>query len=362
MLKDFFELSYRRHLAHAGGVSIISNMKAALLRQPKQTLRVESRPDLKPGPNHVIVELKTAALNRRDYWITCGMYPDIRTPVVLGSDGAGTVSKTGVGVDPDWKGRKVIIQPGLDWGDNASKQSESYHILGMPMDGTFATQVQVPVGNLYRKPAGLDWNQSAALPLAGLTAYRALFTQGGIKKGMNILITGAGGGVSSLALQFSVAIGANVWVTSSSGSKIERAMQLGARGGENYNNENWFKSLADRAEAFDVIIDSAGGKGYHALIELAAPGGRIVNYGATAGNPKNIDMFKVFWKQLRIQGTTMGSAQDFKEMLTLVESRNIQPLVDKIYPLAEINQALDVMKHSPQFGKIIIHCQDGTSA
>ena len=336
-------------------------MKAAILRQLKQPLQLESRPDLEPDPDHAIVDLKTAALNRRDYWITCGMYPDISTPVILGSDGAGTVSKTGVGVDSDWNGRKVIIQPGLNWGDDASKQSESYHILGMPMDGTFATQVQVPVGNLYPKPAGLDWNQSAALPLAGLTAYRALFTQGGIKKGMNILITGAGGGVSSLAIQFSVANGAHVWVTSSSTSKIERAVQLGARGGENYNHENWFKSLADRAGAFDVIIDSAGGKGYHALIDLAAPGGRIVNYGATSGNPKNIDMFKVFWKQLRLQGTTMGSAQDFTEMLTLIESRNIQPLVDKIYPLAEINQALDVMKHSSQFGKIVIRCQDDTS-
>ena len=164
-------------------------MKAAIFSQLKQPLQLESRSDLEPDPDHVIVNLKTAALNRRDYWITRGMYPDIRTPVVLGSDGAGTVSKTGVGVDSDWNGRKVIIQPGLDWGDDASKQSESYHILGMPVNGTFATQVQVPVGNLYPKPAGLDWNQSAALPLAGLTAYRALFTQGGIKKGMNISFT-----------------------------------------------------------------------------------------------------------------------------------------------------------------------------
>ena len=333
-------------------------MKAALLNQIKQPLRLETRPDLEPDPGHTVVELKAAALNRRDYWITQGMYPGIQTPVVLGSDGTGTVTQIGDGVDSKWIGQNVIIQPGLNWGSEESNQSESYHILGMPSDGTFATQVQVPVENLHQKPTSLDWNQSAALPLAGLTAYRALFSQGGLSEGMNILITGAGGGVSSFAIQFSVVIGVNVWVTSGSEAKIEKAIELGAKGGANYKSENWYQTLSKQAGAFDLIIDSAGGAGYNALIELAAPGGRIVNYGATTGNPKNIDMFKVFWKQLRLQGTTMGSPEDFKKMIELVETKKIQPAIDKVYPLTEINQALKSMQHSEQFGKIVINCQN----
>lgn len=332
-------------------------MKAAFLNQLKKPLEIKTQSDLVPSPGQAIVRLKNAALNRRDYWITQGMYPGIQTPVILGSDGAGEVIQTGEGVDSNWIGKEVIIQPGLEWGMNESNQSNQYQILGMPTNGTFSTQIQVPVENLFQKPEKLDWQHSAALPLAGLTAYRALFSQGNLREGNNVLITGAGGGVSSFALQFSIAMGANVWVTSSSEAKIEKAIHLGAKGGTNYRSENWNKSLSKEAGTFDVIIDSAGGAGYEALIDLATPGGRIVNYGATTGNPKNIDMFKLFWKQLRIQGTTMGSPQDFKKMLELVHEKNIQPLIDTSYELNDINQALFLMQNSEQFGKIVINCQ-----
>ena len=354
--KTSFELEHSVNHKHGSSFKNIPKMKAAVLNHSKQPLQLETRPDLNPSPGHVIVRLKNAALNRRDYWITQGLYPGIRTPVILGSDGAGTVAEIGEGVDSNWLTKEVIIQPGIHWGGDETAQSEAFHILGMPTDGTFATHVQIPVENLHTKPENLNWAQSAALPLAGLTAYRALFSQGGLTEGMNILITGAGGGVSAFALQFSLAAGANVWVTSSSASKIEKAIKLGAKGGANYKEENWSNTLAKQAGSFQLIIDSAGGSGYHALIELAAPSGRIVNYGATTGNPKNIDMFKVFWKQLRIQGTTMGSPQDFQNMIHLVESKNIQPLIEKAFDLLEVNDALAMMRHSEQFGKIVLNC------
>jgi NADPH:quinone reductase-like Zn-dependent oxidoreductase len=329
-------------------------MKSLTLTQTKAPLEWQDRPDLQPVAGEVVVQLKTAALNRRDYWITQGMYPGIEPPVVLGSDGAGVVSKCGEGVDTNWRGRKVIINPGLDWGECQTAQSGAFSILGLPRDGTFATEVAVPVSQLHPKPDHLDWHQAAALPLAGVTAFRAVFTQGKLQPGETVLITGVGGGVATVALQIAVAASANVWVTSSSEEKIERAVEQGAQGGFNYQNESWAKELADQAGAPNLIIDSAGGAGYAALVNLAASGGRIVNYGATSGPPEKLDLFKVFWKQLQLQGSTMGSPQDFTAMLEFVIANGLVPVVDSVRPLIEGNAALESMRSSPQFGKLVL--------
>ena len=332
-------------------------MKALVLKATHQPLALEERPALKAAPGEVVVQLKAAALNRRDYFITQGLYPGIKPPVVLGSDGAGVVSMVGDGVDATWAGKEVIINPGLDWGDGESAQAKEFNILGLPRDGTFATEVAVPASQLHAKPGHLNWQEAAALPLAGVTAYRAVFSQGGLQEGETVLITGIGGGVATFALQFAVAAGAKVWVTSSSPQKIQRAVQLGALGGLDYTNEHWARELARLAGAPHLIIDSAGGAGYASLIHLAAPGGRIVNYGATAGPPEKIDLFKMFWKQLRLQGSTMGSPADFAAMLELVSKQGIKPVVDAAFPLAEGNQALAQMKTSPQFGKYVLEIE-----
>lgn len=329
-------------------------MKALVLKATHQPLLLEERPALKPAPQEVIVQLRAAALNRRDYFITQGLYPGVKTPIVLGSDGAGIVSQVGPGVDASWVGKEVIINPALDWGPAQVAQSREFHILGLPRDGTFATEVAVPASQLHPKPAHLDWQQAAALPLAGLTAYRALFVQGGLQAGQTVLITGIGGGVATFALQFAVAAGAAVWVTSSAPRKIQRAVELGARGGFDYTSEGWVKEYAKLAPPPQLIIDSAGGPGYAALINLAAPGGRIVNYGATAGPPEKLDLFKVFWKQLRLQGSTMGSPADFAAMLKCVAQHRITPIVDAAFPLEQGNRSLEQMKTSPQFGKSVL--------
>lgn len=329
-------------------------MKALTLKQVKSPLELEYRPDLTPGPGEVVVRLKAAALNRRDYWITQGMYPGIKPPVVLGSDGAGVVSRKGGDLGNFWLDREVIINPALDWGGNQSVQSSKFTILGLPHDGTFATDVVVPATQLHEKPAHLNWHEAAALPLSGLTAYRAVFSQGQLQAGETLLITGVGGGVATFALQFGIAAGAKVWVTSSSDQKIQRAVALGAAGGFNYTHEQWWKEMPQQAGAPDLVIDSAGGSGYAALLNVAAPGGRIVNYGSTAGAPEKLDLFKVFWKQLRLQGTTMGSPADFAAMLELVDKHGVRPIVDAVFPLAEGNEALSRMKSSPQFGKYVL--------
>jgi len=272
----------------------------------------------------------------------------------LGSDGAGVVLACGDGVDRGWEGQNVILNPGIGWGDDPAVQSEHFQILGLPEDGTFASEVVVSVEQLHRKPECLTWEESAAIPLAGTTAYRALFAQGNAKPDDRILITGIGGGVATFALQFATAIGAEVWVTSSSTAKIDRAISLGSKGGFDYREEGWEKRFVAKVGAPDLIIDSAGGPGYGGLMGLAAPGGRIINYGSTAGVPESIDMFKLFWKQLRLQGSTMGSPDDFSGMVDLVEKYQIKPVIDAVYSLEDTNQAIDQMRSSPQFGKYVL--------
>jgi NADPH:quinone reductase-like Zn-dependent oxidoreductase len=315
---------------------------------------VEARPDLRARQSEVVIRLSAAALNRRDLWITQGLYPNIRLPVIPGSDGAGTVAEVGAGADARWAGADVILNPGIEWGNCQRVQGPEFRILGMPDDGTFATHVVVPAAQLYPKPDHLSWPEAAALPLAGVTAYRALFVQGNLRAGERALITGIGGGVATMALQFAVAAGATVAVTSSSNAKLARARELGAVAGYLYTTENWTDALVRQLGPLDLVVDSAGGDGYGALINSVAPGGRIVNYGATAGPPARLDLFKLFWKQLKLIGSTMGSPADFAAMLQFVNRHRLTPVVDRVFPLEEGVAALERMKQGEQFGKLVL--------
>lgn len=319
-------------------------MKAQVLWGLNESMSLETFPDPILNADQVIVEVKAAAFNRRDYWITQGKYPGIVFPIILGSDGAGV-----------FEGEEVIIYPGSNWGSDERFQSNGYTILGMPDHGCFAEKVAVTRDQLFPKPAHLDWNQAAALPLAGLTAYRALFTRAQLKKQEKVLISGAGGGVAMMAMQLAIANGNDVYVTSSKEEKIARAIELGAKGGVNYKDENWSKTLKSTAGEFDIIIDSAAGSGFGSLVKLLGYGGRIAFYGGTAGNIEQINPFHVFWKQISILGSTMGSPKEFQDMLDFVELNNVIPIVDKVYSLEEANEAMGRLKGNQQFGKIILN-------
>jgi NADPH:quinone reductase-like Zn-dependent oxidoreductase len=329
-------------------------VKALVLNEVKRPLDFEDRLSLVAEEGEVIVRLRAAALNRRDYWITQGLYPGIQCPVILGSDGAGIVTTMSDGSDSAWQGREVIINPGYSWGDNSAVQSPDFKILGMPDDGTCAEEIAVPATQLYPKPDHLGWEEAAALPLAGLTAYRALFSQGKLRKNEKVLITGIGGGVASIAMQLAVAAGATAFVTSSSQSKIDRAVSMGAAAGFDYTKSDWAEQLVSHYDSVDLIVDGAGGAGYSALIDAVSAGGRIVSYGATAGPPETINLRKVFWKQLHLIGSTMGSPEDFRAMLDMVNRRRIKPVVDEVFPLSKGNEALQLMETSPQFGKLVL--------
>ncbi len=332
-------------------------MQALVLSELKTPLELRTRPDLSAkaiGAKDVVVRLRAAALNRRDYWITQGKYPNITLPIVLGSDGVGIVTARGSEVENTFGAGEVIINPGWQWGENLQVQSNEFQILGLPHDGTLAEEVRIPAEHIWAKPLHLSSVQAAALPLAGVTAYRALFGRGGLQAGQNILVTGVGGGVATFVVQFAVAAGANVYVTSSSDAKIAAAIGLGGIAGFNYTDPLWHQALQSRHGLMDVIIDGTGGPGYAKLIDVAAPAGRIVSYGSTAGAPERLDLFQVFWKQLNLLGSTMGSELDFGAMLDFVNLHQIQPAVDSVRPWMECNQALERMKAGHQFGKLVL--------
>jgi NADPH:quinone reductase-like Zn-dependent oxidoreductase len=260
----------------------------------------------------------------------------------------------GEGVGAAWQGREVIINPSLNWGASFAAQGEGFSILGLPRDGTLAEAVAIPVGQLAAKPEHLSWKEAAALPLAGLTAYRALFTRAGLKSGERVLVTGIGGGVALFSLQFAVAAGAEVWVTSSSEAKIEQAVALGAKGGFNYTEKNWAVGARKAADGFDVVVDSAGGDGFDAVLDAAAAGGRVVFCGATRGNPPELPMRKIFWRQLSLLGTTMGGPEDWAAMVEFVQARKIKPVVSALLPMEHAEEAFSLMERGTQFGKIVL--------
>jgi zinc-binding alcohol dehydrogenase/oxidoreductase len=331
-------------------------MKAAVLTEVKKPLVLQQIPDLVAAAGQAVVRLRAAALNHRDLWIRLGQYANIKLPIILGSDGAGIVTAVGTPADQPRVGREVIINPSLDWGGDPRAQGPNFRILGLPDNGTFAEQIVISVANLAPRPAHLSWEQAAALPLAGLTAWRALFTRAQLKPGEHVLVTGIGGGAALFALQFAVAAGATVWVTSGSADKIQRAQALGAAGGVNYRDTDWAAQLQKQAGLFDVIVDSAAGDGFARLIELTRPGGRIAFFGATTGNPKGLDVRKCFFRQINLLGTTMGSPADFSGMIQFVETHKITPIVDRVFPLDEADAALLYMEAAAQFGKIVLTC------
>jgi NADPH:quinone reductase-like Zn-dependent oxidoreductase len=224
----------------------------------------------------------------------------------------------------------------------------------MPIHGTFAEYIVVNVDRIQHKPSHLDHRQAAALPLGGLTSYRALFRKGGLKAGQNVLISGFGGGVAQLAFLFALAAGANVYVNTSSEEKLEKAIKLGAKGGYNYKKENTFRDLWKTKGGFDLILDSAGGDNINAFIKILKPSGKLVFYGASTGLPSGVDLYRMFWRQLSMQGSTMGNDEEFVHMIQFVNKHKILPLVDSIRPFDKIVSAFDDIGGTKRLGKIVV--------
>ena len=292
-----------------------------------------------------IIRVSHAALNHRDLWISKGRYAGIKYPVILGSDLSGY----------DDENRRVLVNPGFYWGDDPRVQAKSFQILGLPENGCFAEYVSVPEPFIYMAPEHLSDIELAALPLAGITAYRALVSKCKPQQGENLLITGIGGGVALQILQFALALKLNVYVSSSDDLKIDQAIQIGALGGVNYANSEWDSELMELTGGFDMIIDSAGGDSFSKFPRLCKPAARITLYGGTNGIISNLSPQQLFWKQISIFGSTMGSQSEFSNMLDFINENKIVPIVDSVYNMADFNSAFKRMESKQQFGKIVLN-------
>jgi zinc-binding alcohol dehydrogenase/oxidoreductase len=322
-----------------------ATMKAVRLHEVggPQNLRVDEIEPPVPAQGEILVRVRAAAFNRRDVFITQGRYPGIALPRTLGSDGAGVYEETE---------SEVVIDPMLGWGNDPKLWAEGASILGMPHEGTFAQYVAVPRTNIYPKPTHLSMEQAAAIPLAGLTAYRALFTRGELRSGETVLIPGVGGGVQTFVLLFAKAAGARAIVTSGSEEKLERARALGADVTINYaENPDWHKAL-QRGEV-DLVVDSSGGDTLNKALSVVRPGGRVVLYGGTRLEA-TVRLFPIFWNHVDIRGTSMGSPQDFRGMLDFVNEHEIYPAIDCIYPMDDAVAAAERIARSDQFGKVVL--------
>src|SRR5438067_9992345 len=334
-------------------------MRAVRLHEIGQQFQVDQVPDPVAPSGGAVVRLETAALNHRDEFIRVGLYAKIQLPVVLGSDGAGVVESVAPGIPSSWVGRKVMVNPSDGWGEDPRAQdTKTFFIRGMPKQGTFAEKIALPLDRLEPMPEHLSWPEAAALPLAGVTAYRALVTRGEVKRGDHVLVTGIGGGVATIAMVLAQALGAQVSVTSGCDEKLSRAKSLGAIAAVSYKQKGWEKELAKQAgRPPDVIVDGAGGPDFNALVLAAAPAGRIVSYGSTRGPAEKIELTRVFFKQIDIRGSTMGNDAEFHAMLELVAREKVKPLVDRVVPLSRYAEADQLMEKGEQMGKIVVDCR-----
>ncbi|WP_411278175.1 zinc-binding dehydrogenase [Gaiella sp.] len=307
-------------------------------------LRHEAVQDPVAAPGEVVVELRAAALNRRDLLVAGGTYP-FSLPLIPGSDGAGVRRDTG---------EEVVIYPALRWGPHEEAFGADFQVLGGPRNGTYAELVAVPEANVFAKPARLSWEEAAAFPLAALTAYRALFSRGGLRGGETVLVLGAGSGVSTFAVQLAAQAGARVLVTSSSADKIEKSVALGAEGGVNYATEDWVAAVKELGGA-DLVVDSIGSTWPQSL-DCLRPGGRVVVFGATGGTEATIPVRPFYFGQWSLLGTMMGSPRDFAGLLAALDSGTWRPVIDSVSPLAEAARAVATMASGQQFGKLVLSC------
>ena len=334
-------------------------MKAVVLHELEgpESLSYEDVQDPEPGSGEVVIRLRNAALNRRDVFVTQGMYPGAKPdalPIILGSDGSGEVAAKGDGAEGPDEGAEVVINPALYWGDNPKVPGKEYRILGLPDDGTYAQFVKVPADHVFPKPSHLSHEEAAAIPLAALTAYRALFTRGQLQEGETVFVPGIGGGVATFVVQMAKAAGATVFVSSGEDEKIEKAKELGAEGGVNYNSEDWSKELKSMAGGVDLSVDSVGGDAFNNMIQLAKPGGRIVVFGATAGPASKVMTISIALKNLDVFGTAMGNAQEFGDMLEFYEKHDLHPVINETFPLEEVTTAQQHMEEGKGIGKIVL--------
>jgi NADPH:quinone reductase-like Zn-dependent oxidoreductase len=316
-------------------------MKAVRIHEDggPEVLRYENVPDPEPGPGEVLVRLHASGLNHLDVWVRKGL-PSVPKPRILGADGAGIRVDTG---------ERVVLNPGIEHG-------KAIRVIGEHGDGTNAELIAVPETQVYPIPDSLSFEQAAAFPLVFETAYRMLVTRAGLREGEWVLVWGIGGGVATAALAIAKALGARVIATSSSDAKLERARELGADATVNHARDDVKTAVRDATDGngADVVVEHVGEATWRTSLDAAAQGGRIAVCGATTGPNPPAALHRVWWKQLSILGSSMGTRADFEAAYELVAAGKALPLVDEVLPLEEIRQAHERLEAGEQMGKIVL--------
>jgi zinc-binding alcohol dehydrogenase/oxidoreductase len=315
-----------------------------------EVLRYEDADDPVAGPGEVLIRLKAASLNHLDIWTRQGL-PSAPKPRILGADGAGVVEVVGGGADGFAAGDEVVINPGLD---------DGAHILGEHMDGTHAELIAVPADYVHPLPGDLTFEEAAAFPLVFETAYRMLVTRAGLQEGEWVLVWGVGGGVASAALVLAKALGARVIATSSSDAKLERAREAGADAVVNHESGDVAAAVKEATEGHgaDVVVEHVGETTWKTSLQAAATEGRVVVCGATSGPNPPAQLHRIWWKQLSILGSTMGTRADFAGVYDLVARGTAKPIVDRVFPLSEAAAAHEYLEGGNQFGKVVLKIGD----
>jgi zinc-binding alcohol dehydrogenase/oxidoreductase len=314
-----------------------------------EVLVLEEAPDPVAGPGEVLVRLRASALNHLDIWIRKGL-PSVPKPRILGADGAGVVEALGEGVSGFEPGQRVVLNPGIEAGGGRIQ------VIGEHGDGTNAELIAVPATNVHPIPDGLSFEEAAAFPLVFETAYRMLVTRAGLREGEWVLAWGIGGGVSTATLAIGKALGAKVMVTSSSEAKLQRARELGADATVNHATGDVKEAVkeATGGKGADIVVETVGDATWATSLQVAAPGGRITVCGATSGPNPPAALHRIWWKQLSILGSTMGTGEDFAGAFELVTSGRARPVVDTVLPLEEIRAAHERLEAGEQLGKIVL--------
>lgn len=340
-------------------------MKAVVFTEHGELDKVKFAEVAKPRPaaGDVLIAVRSAALNHLDIWVRKGRRGiTLSMPHTLGSDASGVISELGPDVADFSKGDEVLINPGLSChkceycvrGEHS--ECESFGIIGMNRPGTFAEYIAVPVVNVCRKPAFMSFDEAAALPLAYTTAWRMLITRADLKPGEVVLIHGIGGGVALAALQLAKMTGAVVIVTSSSDEKLSRAKQIGADHIINYKINDVASAVRDISggRGVDVVLDTVGAATWPIDFTCVRRGGKIVICGVTSGPKAETNLQALYWNQLTIMGSTMGSDGDFSSMLSAVSVAKLRPVIDSVFPLDKAREAITKMENGRQFGKIVL--------
>jgi NADPH:quinone reductase-like Zn-dependent oxidoreductase len=313
-----------------------------------EVLRYEDAPDPVPDTGQVLIRLRAASLNHLDLWIRKGL-PSVPKPRILGADGAGTVV-SGDGFTP---GDRVVINPGLEHGDGRIT------VLGEHTDGTHAELIAVPRAQVYALPDELDFETAAAFPLVFETAHRMLVTKAQLREGEWVLVWGIGSGVSTACLALAKAVGARVIVTSSSPAKLERAHELGADAALNHETDDVAAAVKDlTGGGAHVVVDHVGEATWKHSLAAVRPAGRVCVCGATTGPNPPAQLHRIWWKQLTVYGSTMGSKEDFEAVYELVVSGQAVPVIDHVFSLADVAAAHVRLEAGEQLGKIVLRIPD----